>query len=73
MPKGPLKLIVNASAFDKKVRKKAMYMLKKELIAQKITSASKIKLPVIWQLIRFGTGITIASAISSLLRIYPNA
>ena len=43
MPKGPLKLIVNASAFDKKVRKKAMYMLKKELIAQKITSASKIK------------------------------
>ena len=43
MPKGPLKLIVNASAFDKKVRKKAMYMLKKELIAQKITSASNIK------------------------------
>lgn len=43
MPKGPLKLIVNASAFDKKIRKRAMYMLKKELIAKKITSSSQIK------------------------------
>lgn len=43
MPKGPLKLIVNAAAFDKKIRKRAMYMLKKELIAQNITSAAKIK------------------------------
>ena len=43
LPKGPLKLIVNASAFDKKIRKKAMYMLKKELIAKKITSSSNIK------------------------------
>lgn len=43
MPKGPIKLIVNAAAFDKKVRKKAMYMLKKEMIAKKLTSASKIK------------------------------
>ncbi len=43
MPKGPLKLIVNASAFDAKIRKRALYTLKKELIAKKITSASKIK------------------------------
>ena len=43
MPKGPLKLIVNASAFDAKIRKRAMYMLKKELIARKITSASNIR------------------------------
>jgi len=43
MPKGPLKLIVNASAFDAKIRKRAMYMLKKELIAKKITSAKNIK------------------------------
>lgn len=43
MPKGPIKLIVNASTFDKKIRKKAMYMLKKEMVSKKITSASKIK------------------------------
>ena len=43
MPKGPLKLIVNASAFDAKIRKRAMYMLKKELSAKKITSAKNIK------------------------------
>ncbi len=43
MPKGPLKLIVNASAFDAKIRKRAMYTLKKELIAKKITSAAHIK------------------------------
>lgn len=43
MPKGPLKLIVNASAFDAKIRKRAMYTLKKELIAKKITTAAKIK------------------------------
>ena len=43
MPKGPLKLIVNAAAFDAKIRKRALYTLKKELIAQKITSSSKIK------------------------------
>ena len=43
MPKRPLKLIVNASAFDAKIRKKALYTLKKELIAQKITTADKIK------------------------------
>ena len=42
-PAGPLKLIVNGAAFDKKVRKKAMYMLKQEMVAKKITSASKIK------------------------------
>lgn len=43
MPKGPMKLIVNAAAFDKKVRKKALYMLKKELIAQQLTTASQVK------------------------------
>ena len=43
MPKGPLKLIVNATAFDAKIRKRALYTIKKELIAQKITSSSKIK------------------------------
>jgi len=43
MPKGPLKLIVNAAAFDSKIRKRALYTLKKELIAKKITSSSKIK------------------------------
>lgn len=43
MPKGPLKLIVNASAFDAKIRKRAMYTLKKELIARKITSAENIR------------------------------
>ena len=43
MPKGPLKLIVNAAAFDAKIRKRALYTLKKEFIAQKITSSSKIK------------------------------
>jgi len=43
MPKGPLKLIVNAAAFDAKIRKRALYILKKELIAQGITSSSKIK------------------------------
>lgn len=43
MPKGPLKLIVNASAFDAKIRKRALYTLKKELIAQKIASAANIK------------------------------
>ena len=43
MPKGPVKLIVNASAFDKKIRKKAMWMLKKEMVSKKITSASKIR------------------------------
>lgn len=43
MPKGPLKLIVNASAFDAKIRKRAMYTLKKELIAKKITSARNIR------------------------------
>ena len=42
-PKGPLTMVVNAKAFDGKVRKKVMYMLKKELIAKKISSASKIK------------------------------
>jgi|GEM_PF-3526164 len=42
-PKGPLKLIVNAAAFDKKVRKKALYMLKKELIEKKLASASSVK------------------------------
>lgn len=42
-PAGPLKLIVNAVAFDKKIRKKAMYMLKKELIAKKLSSADKIR------------------------------
>lgn len=43
MPKGPLKLIVNASAFDKKLRKRVMYMLKKEIIAKKITSESNFE------------------------------
>ena len=43
MPKGPLKLIVNAAAFDAKIRKRALYTLKKELIAQKITTSSNIK------------------------------
>ena len=43
MPKGPLKLIVNASAFDRKIRKRALYTLKKELVAQKIASAGNIK------------------------------
>lgn len=43
MPKGPLKLIVNAAAFDAKIRKRALYTLKKELVAKKITSASQIK------------------------------
>ena len=40
---GPLKLIVNASAFDAKIRKRALYTLKKELVAKKITPASQIK------------------------------
>ena len=43
MAKGPLKLIVNASAFDAKIRKRAMYTLKKELVTKKITSAANIK------------------------------
>ena len=43
MPKGPLKLIVNAAAFDAKIRKRALYTLKKELIARRITSPSQIK------------------------------
>ena len=43
MPKGPLKLIVNASVFDAKIRKKAMYMLKKEIVARKLAPASKVR------------------------------
>lgn len=39
----PLKLIVNASAFESKIRKKAMYILKKELIAKKIATSQNIK------------------------------
>ena len=43
MPKGPLRLIVNGAAFEKKNQKRVLYTLKRELIARKITSASKIK------------------------------
>ena len=43
MPQETLRLIVNATAFDAKIRKRALYTLKKELIAKKITSASQIK------------------------------
>ena len=39
----PLKLVVNASAFDPKIQKKALYTIKKELIAKKISSESSIK------------------------------
>ena len=41
--KGQLKLVVNVSAFDSKISKKVLYTLKKELIAKKIASESKIK------------------------------
>lgn len=40
---GPVKLIINASAFDPKVRLRAMYMLKKELITQSVISNSQSK------------------------------
>jgi len=43
MPKGPLKLIVNAAAFDAKIRKRALYTLKKQLIAQKLATSAHIK------------------------------
>lgn len=43
MDKGPLKLVINASAFDVKIRKKAMYMIRKNLIDKKIASGDKIK------------------------------
>ena len=35
---GPVKLVVNSSSFDAKVRKRAMYMLKKELLNQSVIS-----------------------------------
>ena len=35
---GPVKLVVNSSTFDAKVRKRAMYMLKKELLNQSVIS-----------------------------------
>lgn len=42
-PKGPLKLVVNASAFDPKVRKKALYTLKKEIDAMKIAIPGTVR------------------------------
>lgn len=41
-PKGALTFIVNASAFDTKVRKRVMYMIRKELLAKGLSSSDKI-------------------------------
>ena len=41
-PKGALTFIVNASAFDTKVRKRVMYMIRKELLSKGLSSSEKI-------------------------------
>ena len=41
--KGPLKIIINTDAFDKKNRKKLMYCLRKQLIERKITSPAMLE------------------------------
>ena len=41
-PKGTLTFIVNASAFDTKVRKRVMYMIRKELLSKELSSSEKI-------------------------------
>ncbi len=41
-PKGALTFIVNASAFDAKVRKRVMYMIRKELLSKGLSSSEKI-------------------------------
>lgn len=42
-PSGPIRVIINGNVFDKKIRKRVMYQLKKQLIATGITSGDKIK------------------------------
>ena len=44
MSKGPIRLIVNTSTFDKKIQKRVLWNLKKEMIAKKITSSSNIEI-----------------------------
>ena len=41
-PKGTLTFIVNAAAFDTKVRKRVMYMIRKELLSKGLSSSDKI-------------------------------
>lgn len=41
-PKGDLTFIVNAAAFDTKVRKRVMYMIRKELLSKGLSSSDKI-------------------------------
>ena len=41
-PKGALTFIVNAAAFDTKVRKRVMYMIRKELLSKGLSSSDKI-------------------------------
>ena len=40
--RGALTFIVNASAFDPKVRKRVMYMMRKELLSKELSSSDKI-------------------------------
>lgn len=43
VPTGPLTLVVNAAAFESKIRKRAMFMIKKELLAKGLTTDDKVK------------------------------
>ena len=42
-PAGPIKVNINGEAFDKKIRKKVLYQLKKKIIENGIADSSKMK------------------------------